>query len=125
MMPEDLDALDFEPAVQACECPACFAHPTGRCFQAAVWKTALHEIHGCDKPDLTPAPQKAGDPPAGAAIRLLCNECLTWHRRRAEELAQRARTVFKLTGGVLVCRTCQCPLTDVDAFLSVEAFSGL
>lgn len=117
MSADDLLAdLDFEtPKQVVCECPACYAHPGRPCPLYAVWTTRLHEIHGCDKPDLD----------HGAAIRLLCEQCLGWHRKRAEELAERARVVYAVTGNILVCRVCHVGLTDVNSYLHVEAFDGL
>lgn len=116
-LPPELESLDFEPSDSVvCECPACLLHVGEPCVDPAVWKTSLHCIHGCNSPDLTPD---------GDAVRLLCDPCMRAHKGRAIELSNRAQVVFRITGGILVCRTCQRPLLDVDAFLKVEEFSGL
>jgi len=130
-LPPELAALETElwpPGKHAAamrECPGCLAHRGHGCFLRATHQTFLHDINGCDKPDLTRAPTKAGDPPAGCAIRLLCGDCLRMHRLQAEEMAKQARLVWEATGGALTVR-CKCGLAldDVDNYLTVKDWHG-
>lgn len=108
-----LEALDFTPTRQPCECVGCPGHGRGQCHHVAAFCVRVHAISHCNDPEFTET--------GGYAVQFVCHPCMTARAQRIAELFTQSHRACRMLGGYLMCVPCGRDLIKVKDFWESRA----
>lgn len=108
-----LEALDFTPTSQQCECEGCPGHGRGQCIRTAEFCVRVHAIGNCNDPEYADT--------GGYAVQFVCQPCMIARAARIAELFDKSHILKRMQGGYLQCVPCGRDLIKVSDFWESRA----
>lgn len=108
-----LEALEFTPTAQRCECTGCSAHGRGHCLHTAAFCVRVHAIGNCDDPAFADT--------GGYAVQFVCHPCMTYRAHRIAALFDESHKAKRILGGYIMCVPCGRDLIKVSDFWESRA----